>query len=121
SGIDRTRLLYRDDRQVQALIVRYHLQERGSKPGVWVTAEPFRDFLADLNLVDCVSRDDFEDDGDWWRRSIAGDLGDDPFQGNEYCDRDGFRRLAEFEHDRERVLQHLSNDAYESLRQMRRM
>jgi hypothetical protein len=121
SGIDRTRLLYRDDRQVKALIVGYHLRVRGSKPGVWVTAEPFRDFLADLDLVECVSRDNFEDDGGWWRRSSTDDFREGPFHRDEYRDRDCFRELAKFERDRERVLRHLGNDAYESQRQMIRM
>ncbi len=121
SGIDRTRLLYRDDRQVKALIVRYHLRDRGSKPGVWVTAEPFRDFLADLDLVECISRDDFEDDGGWWRHSVADDFREGPFHPGEFCGRDGFRELAEFERDRERVLRHMGNDSYESQRQMMRM
>jgi hypothetical protein len=121
SGIDRTRLLYRDDRQVKALIVRYHLRERGAKPGIWMTAEPFRDLLADLDLVERISRHDFEDDGSYWCRSSMDDFREGPFRRNEYCDRDGFRELAEFERDRERVLQHMSNDAYESQRQMMRM
>jgi hypothetical protein len=86
-----------------------------------VTAEPFRDFLADLDLVECVSRDDFEADGGWWRRSSADDFREGPFHRDEYCDRDGFRELAEFERDRDRVLRHLGNDAFESLRQMKRM
>ena len=121
SRIDRTRLLYRDDRQVKALIVRYHLQERGSKPGVWVTAQPFRDFLADLDLVECISRDNFEDDGSWWRHSSTDEFREGPFHRGEYRDRDGFRELAEFERDRERVFLHLGNDAYESQRQMMRI
>jgi hypothetical protein len=121
SGIDRTCLLFRDDRQVKALIVRYHLRGRGAKPGVWVTAEPFRDFLADLDLIECVHRDDFEDDDHWWRHSGTEDFGDGPFHRDEYWDRDGFRKLGEFERDRERVLRHMGNDAYESQRQMMRM
>jgi len=121
SDIDRTRLLYRDDRQVKALIVRYHLRERGAKPGVWVTAEPFRDFLADLDLVECVRRDDFEDDGGWWGHSTTHDFRKGPFHRVEYCDGNGFWELAEFERDRECVLRHLGNDAYESQRQTMRM
>jgi hypothetical protein len=121
SGIERTHLLYRDDRQVKALIVRYHLRERGSKPGVWVTAEPFRDFLADVDLVERISRDDFESDGGWWRGSLMNDFRDGPFHRDEYCDRDGFRDLAEFERDRESLLRHLGYDAFESQRQMMRM
>lgn len=127
SGIGRARLLYRDDRQVKALIVRYHLRERGAEPGVRVRAEPFRDFLADLALVERVRRDDFEDDDNWWRgsRRWSGssgcDLGEGPFRRGDNWDRDGFRELAAFERDRERVLRHLGNDAYESQRQMMRV
>jgi hypothetical protein len=121
SGIDRTRLLYRDDRQVKALIVRYHLGDRSSNPGVWVSAEPFRDFLADVDLVKRVSLDDFENERDWWRGLSADEFRDGPSHRSEDCDREGFRQLADFERDRECVLRHLGNDAYESLREMLRM
>jgi hypothetical protein len=121
AGIDRTRLLFRDDRQVKGLIVRCHLQKRGAEPGVWVTAEPFRDFLADLDLVEYVRRGDSEDDDRWWRRSGRDDFRDGPFHRDEIWDRDGFRELAEFERDRERALHHMGNDAYESQRQLMRM
>jgi hypothetical protein len=121
SGIDLPWLLYRDDRQVKALIVRYHLWGLSSKPGVRLQAEPFRDFLADIDLVERIRRDDFEDDGSWWRHSYSDELRNGPFHDDKDSDDDGFRRLAEFERDRGSVLRLLSNDAYEVQRQMMRM
>jgi hypothetical protein len=59
---DRSRLLFRNDRQAKALVVRYRLDGPPGKPSVWVWAEPFRDFLADVDLVERITRDDFEHD-----------------------------------------------------------
>jgi hypothetical protein len=121
SGICLPRLFYRDDRQVKALVVRYHLWGLSSKPGVRVQAEPFRDFLADIDLVERIRRDDFEDDGRWRCRSNFDDLRNGPFHDDWEPDDDGFRRLAEFERDRQSVTRILSGDAYEIQRQMMRM
>ncbi|HEY7308246.1 MAG TPA: hypothetical protein VH643_02680 [Gemmataceae bacterium] len=117
----RPQLLLRDDRQVKALIVRYHLGGASSWPGVWVQAEPFRDFLADLDLTERIQRNDFEDDRDQWRSSGSDDLKRGPFHCQESWDEHGFRQLAEFERDRKRVTEQLGNDAYECQRQMMRM
>ncbi|HTU22571.1 MAG TPA: hypothetical protein VMG10_31320 [Gemmataceae bacterium] len=122
SGIDRPRLLYRSDRQVKALVVRYHLEGPFEKPQIWVKAEPFRDFLTDVDLIERIRRDDFEDDRDWWRNSTSRDFQCGPFDKDVYCDRDdGFKRLAELERDKDSMLWFLGNDAYESQRQMMRM
>lgn len=115
------KLLLRDDRQVKALIVRYHLGGASSRPGVWVQAEPFRDFLADVDLIERIRRDDFEDDRDQSRSSGSDDLNRGPFHSQESRDENGFRQLAEFERDRKRVIEYLGNDAYECQRQMMRM
>src|SRR5947209_7991524 len=81
------------------------------KPRVWLRAEPFRDFLADADLVERICRDDFEDEEQRrWRVSSSDDLGDGPFRGQEDWNDDGFQRLAEFERQRSSVVRRLSND-----------
>ena len=61
SGIIRQSLLFKNDRQVKGLIARYHFDCPFDEPQVWVRAEAFRDFLADVELIDRIRRDDFED------------------------------------------------------------
>ena len=118
----RPRLLLGDDRQVKALIVRYHLRGLSGKPRVWLRAEPFRDFLADAHLVERISRDGFEEEErNRWRGSNTDDLGDGPFRGDEDCDDDGFQQLADLERDKTSFMRRMSNDAFESMRQMTRM
>lgn len=107
---------------MKALVVRYHLRGLSGKPNVWLHAEPFHDFLADAHLVERIRRDDFEDEGRLgWRGSITDDLGDGPFRGEEDLEDDGFRKLAEFERERNSIVRGLSNDAFESMRQLMRM
>lgn len=119
AGIDRPRLLYRDDRQVKALVVRYHLRGFRGEPAVWLRAEPFRDFIADAHLTERISRDDFEEDDR--RPSSSYDLGHDPFRDDDGRDDDGFERLADWERDRTSIVRRFGNDAFESMRQLNRM
>jgi hypothetical protein len=113
----RAQLLLLDDRKVRALIARYHLGRETAKPAVWVQAEPYRDFLADLDLVERIRHDDFEDDGDLWRRSAFHDFRDGPFRDYDDSDDDGFQRLAELDRNRTTYLRLLSNDAFECQRE----
>jgi hypothetical protein len=117
----RDQLLLLDDRKVRALIARYHLGRETSKPAVWIQAEPYRDFLADLDLIERIRHEDFEDDGDSWRRSAFDDFRDGPFQDDDDTDNDGFQRLAELDRNRESYLRLLSNDAFECQREMTHM
>ena len=118
----RPRLLLNDDCQVKALVVRYHLRGLSGKPMVWLRAEPFRDFLADAHLVERIRQNDFEDEGRLGRRaSITDDLREGPFRYEEDWEDDGFRKLADLEGERNSVVRGLSNDAFESMRQLTRM
>ena len=121
SAIDHKPLLYRNDRQVKALIVRYHLDGPFEEPQVWVRAEPFRDSLADIELVDHVSKDDFEDDEDGLRSYECENFREGPFHREESWDDDDFQRLTEFEREKESYLRVLGNDGYEAQRHMMRM
>jgi hypothetical protein len=83
-----------------------------------VQAEPYRDFLADLDLIERIRHDDFEDDVDSWRRSAFDDLRDDPFRDDDDSDDDAFRRLAELDRNRTSYLRLLTKDAFECQREM---
>ena len=117
---DRPRLLFRNDRQVKALVVRYHLDGPAGKPSVWVQAEPFRDFLADVDLVERITRDDFEDDDDRRYGYDSDEFRHGPFHAEDGWDRK-FEEFVEFERDKDSWLRFLGNDAFESHRQMMRM
>ena len=122
AGIGRRRVLYRDDRQVKALVVRYHFRGVDGQPAILLRAEPFRDFIADAHLAKRISRDDFEEDERCrWRSLSSYDAGHDPFRGDDGRDNDGFERLADCERDRASIVQLLGNDAFESMRQLNRM
>lgn len=119
SGITRQHLLYRNDRQVKALIVKYHIGGHGSGPEVSVRAEPFRDFLADAELVDRIVDNDFIDEEGWRSRAGSFDRPDAPFR-SEASARDELRELAEFESQKDDYLKMLGEEAYEAQRFMMR-
>jgi hypothetical protein len=113
SGITRKRLLYSNDRQVKALIVRYRIGGNDTGPEVRVRAEPFRDFMADVELVERITRNDFADDDRLGWRRVRYDATNGPFEG-EVSARDEFRQLAEFESQKEDYLQLLGEEGCEA-------
>jgi hypothetical protein len=122
AGIGAKRLLYKNDRQVKALIVKYRLGVIHEEPSIWVTAEPMRDFLADLQLIEHIRRDDFEaDDGYRWRGYGSDELERGPFEAEDRWNDDGFEKLVEFERDKASFVRLFGNDAYEAWREMLRL
>jgi hypothetical protein len=120
SGIHRSGLLYRNDRQVKALVVHYHLDSPFDTPQIWVKAEPFRDFVADVGLVARVRSNDFHDnDDDWILTSHANDFREEPFHEDDNWNHE-FEHLIEFEQRKEWWLQSLGRNAYEAQRKMMR-
>lgn len=66
-GTRREALLFKDDRQVKGLFVHCHL-EHVDQPSIWVRAEPLRNVVADLDLLQRIRDDDFDTDSRWsWR------------------------------------------------------
>jgi hypothetical protein len=121
SNIDRKHLLYKNDRQVKALIVKYRLGTIDEEPSIWVMAEPMRDLLEDIQLLEHVRRDDFEDDGDRWRGYDSDELERGPFEAEERWDEDGFEKLLEFERDKAGFVRRFGDDTYEAWREMLRL
>ncbi len=119
AGIDRPRLLYKNDRQVKALIVRYRLEGANQQPHIWVQAEPWRNLLADVDLLQKIRRDDFEDDGDSWRATGSDDFLP-PFARDEYEDHDGLEQLVEFQREKTSFVRAFGSDAYEAQHEMMR-
>ena len=116
SGIPRAHLLYRNDRQVKGLVVRYHLTSPLGGPRVRVEAEPFRDFLADLALVRRVEADDFRDEDGF--RAWGYDPGEfrdklfaDPDEGS---DDDALDRLRELGREEAWWVRSVGRDAFEA-------
>lgn len=116
SGIRRSGLLYGNDRQVEALVVRYHLDCPFEAPQVRVNAEPLRDFVADVILAKRVESARFYDDGsDWTSTSFNHDLREGPFPEEE--DRNhAIEHLIEFEKNKQWWLRSISEAAYEAHR-----
>ncbi|MCC7419310.1 MAG: hypothetical protein IT428_03405 [Planctomycetaceae bacterium] len=119
AGIDRSRLLYKNDRQVKALIVRYRLEGINEQPRIWVQAEPWRSFLADVDLLRRVRRDDFEDGGDTWGAARSDDFLPS-FAEDERGDCDGVKRLVEFEREKASFVRAFGSDAYGAQHEMMR-
>jgi hypothetical protein len=120
SGIARRRLLYWNDRKVKALVVRYRFNGPDEKPSIWVTAEPMRHFVADIDLVERIRRDDFEDDDGWRGFELDGfDRG--PFEDRERWSDDGLEKLLTLERDKESFVRRFGIDAYEAQREMMRL
>lgn len=122
SGISRKHLLFRDDEQVKALIVRYHLLSGDDDvPRIDVTAEPFRDFLLDVGLIKRVESNDFEDDEGMKYRHDSDEFREGPFpREKEYCD-NRVEKLKELESQKESWLRDFSKEAYESTVRMTRL
>ncbi len=119
AGIDRPRLLYKNDRQVKALIVRYRLEGANEQPRIWVQAEPWRNFLADVDLLQKIHCDAFEDDGDSWREARSDDVLP-PFADDEGADDDGLEQLVEFEREKSYFVRAFGSGAYEAQHEMMR-
>jgi hypothetical protein len=84
-----------------------------------VAGRTFPRLLADAHLLRRINRDDFEDEERHRCRALNPyDLGDGPFQGDEDWDDDGFERLAKLERSKASFMRRVSNDAFESMRQM---
>jgi len=61
SGINRSGLLYADDRQVKLLIVNCHFGTITAEPSVWIKASRLSHFVSDLRLLDKIRTDSFEE------------------------------------------------------------
>lgn len=120
AGIGRHRLLYKNDRQVKALIVRYRLRGANKQPHIWVQAEPWRDFQADVDLLQKIHHNDFEDNDDSWHAGRSDDF-ILPFRDDKGDDQYGLERLVEFEREKASFMRAFGRDAYEAQQAMMRL
>lgn len=103
-------LLYKDDRQVKSLIVRYHLWSMFQKPAIWLTAEPMRDLLDDLDLVGTLpNRSPYVEDNNQLFPSEDSDSGDK------------YEELVEYERSKDSYRKILSEQAFQAGLNMMRM
>lgn len=116
----RQHLLFRDDRQVSYLAVRYHIDTDKANSGIWIRAAPYRDFLAELMLLDKISRDALQPSlGTRWTRrvSLSWDELTEEDNNDVYRD-DPIDKLLEHERGKSFWVSRFGEDAYESWRQM---
>jgi hypothetical protein len=119
AGIARPRLLYKNDRQVKGLIVRYRLEGAQERPSIWVQGEPWRHLLADVDLLQKIRWNDFEDDGDRWRAASSEHFFA-PFADDEHEDDDGLEQLVEFQREKANFVRVFGSDTYEAQLEMLR-
>jgi hypothetical protein len=60
--IKRKNLLFQDDRQVQMLIVNYHIEERNDNPSISIKVNSMLNILEDLKLLDKIKNNSFKHD-----------------------------------------------------------
>ncbi|MFN7251532.1 MAG: hypothetical protein ACK4M9_12160 [Anaerobacillus sp.] len=65
SNIRRKNLLFQDDRQVQILIVNYHIEQRNEKPRISINAVGMSNILEDLKLLDKINSNSFKYDEEY--------------------------------------------------------
>jgi len=62
--IKRKNLLFKDDRQVEVLIVNHHIEERYNKPSIQIEIMRYSNFIKDLKLINQIQRNDFNCDAE---------------------------------------------------------
>lgn len=62
SGIKRKNLLFKDDRQVESLIVNHHIETRNEYPSITIKATSIGNFKKDLRLLDKIRHNSFENE-----------------------------------------------------------
>lgn len=58
--IKRKNLLFKDDRQVEVLIVNYHIEERHNKSSIQIKIMRYSNFVEDLKLIKQIQWNDFD-------------------------------------------------------------
>jgi hypothetical protein len=116
----RKRLILEDDKQVHYLAVKYHLPTGEVRPGIWIKAAPYRDFLADIELLNRIRRHEFDsssDDLHYCKSSVPFDelAEDDEYK---YGDDNAVDRLREHEGQKAFWVSNYGEDVYEAWREM---
>lgn len=58
--IQRKNLLFKDDRQLEVLIVNHHIEERHKKPSIQIKVMRYSNFVKDLKLIKQIQWNDFD-------------------------------------------------------------
>ncbi len=116
---DRKRLVFDDDRNVSYLAVKYHIHPEIPKPGINLKVAPYRDFIADMSLLNLVRSDNLKtlSDALYHRKSLISweDLTKDD---NDLYDNDVIERLREHENNKQFWISKYGNNVYEAWREM---
>lgn len=113
-------ILFRDDRQVSYLAVRYHIATEKKNTGIWIRTAPYRDFLAELKLLNMIHLDAFQplSDTSWLEReSLSWDELNKEDNNDVFFDTP-MDRLLEHEREKSFWISRFGEEVYESWRQM---
>lgn len=116
---NRKRLLFENDRQVSYLAAKYHIGSEETRPGIWLKAAPYRDFVADIELLDKIQHNDLESVSDsllYERSSLYWDklVEDDDAMRND----DAVDELRDHENNKQFWVSRFGKDVYEAWREM---
>jgi len=112
---NRKRLVFDDDGKVRYLAVKYHIHPERPEPGIRLKVAPYRDFIADMELLDKVQNDNLETVSDslYHRRSLISweDLTKDD---EDLYNDDAIERLREHESKKLFWVSKYGNNVYEA-------
>lgn len=114
----RKRIVFENDRQVSYLAAKYHLPIDQSGPSIWLKVAPYRNFVADIALLDKIQREELKSasGGHVNQRPSWGDLleNDDDARQNY----DPVEQLREHENNKQFWVSRFGQDVYEAWREM---
>ena len=116
----RERLVLKDDRDVYYLAVQYNIGPERSQPHIWKKAAPYRDFVAEMALIEKVQHNNLKhvDNGPFSRRaSVSWDelAEDDDLISSR---NDAYERLKEHESRKQFWVSHFGEASYKAIREM---
>lgn len=115
----RKRLVFENDRQVSYLAAKYHIRLDESRPSIWLKAAPYRDFVADIALLDKIQDNELEPASNgllYQKSSVSWDdlTEDDDVMHND----DAVDQLREHERNKQFWVARFGEDVYEAWREM---
>jgi hypothetical protein len=116
---NRKRLLFENDRQVSYLAAKYHIPLDEAQPSIWLKAAPYRDFIADIALLNKIQHNELESVSGrllYEKSSLSWDKlveDDDTIHNNDAVD-----QLRDHENNKQFWVSRFGEDVYEAWREM---
>jgi hypothetical protein len=116
---NRKRLVFEDDRKVHYLSVKYHILPERLEPGIRFKVAPYRDFIADMALLNKVQSDNLGTVSDalYHRRSFIS-WEELTKEDEDLYDDDAVDRLQKYESNKQFWVSKFGDNVYEAWREM---